>query len=396
MHVYDCEGSNGKRVHYPDVPMYRGIYTNNPHTLVRFDLPVISSTEDKDVKVNGKGSNKDERAYTLVISQHEKKRDVRYTVNVYCTSSFKLFSTPEPPPHKKTVHGAWDADSAGGAVGLPRFFKNPQYALVLNQATKRVHLQLEAPRDYPVNISVLEEGGRRVDTIIQEKEVLTSGAYRQGFCYIEGYLQAGRYTVVVSTFKAHQLGGFVLKVSTSNPVQQFSPIPPEGDGMTKQVIQGDWREEDGSAAGCSNYSRYLANPRYVLTFSRRTSILLRLALPDNAGPFQGDRPALNVSLFAASTAPSQGGWGLGSSASGGLGRVGVKDLDPRCKPTSSLALATSNGGVYTDCLCGAATGRVDLDAGSYVVVVSTFHPLAASFLLSIYCDPPVDELYQLE
>ncbi|CAM9876233.1 unnamed protein product, partial [Discosporangium mesarthrocarpum] len=34
MHVYDKTG--GKRVHYPDVPMYKGIYTNNPHTLIRW------------------------------------------------------------------------------------------------------------------------------------------------------------------------------------------------------------------------------------------------------------------------------------------------------------------------------------------------------------------------
>ena len=33
MHVY--ADTDGKRVYYPDKPMFRGIYTNNPHTLVR-------------------------------------------------------------------------------------------------------------------------------------------------------------------------------------------------------------------------------------------------------------------------------------------------------------------------------------------------------------------------
>lgn len=33
MHVYS--GTKGKRVYYPDNPMFRGIYTNNPHTLIR-------------------------------------------------------------------------------------------------------------------------------------------------------------------------------------------------------------------------------------------------------------------------------------------------------------------------------------------------------------------------
>ncbi|CAN0524103.1 unnamed protein product, partial [Ectocarpus sp. 8 AP-2014] len=35
MHVY--AGTQGKRVYYPDTPMFKGIYTNNPHTLVRYD-----------------------------------------------------------------------------------------------------------------------------------------------------------------------------------------------------------------------------------------------------------------------------------------------------------------------------------------------------------------------
>ncbi|CAN0439456.1 unnamed protein product, partial [Ectocarpus sp. 13 AM-2016] len=35
MHVY--AGTQGKRVYYPDTPMFKGIYTNNPHTLVRYN-----------------------------------------------------------------------------------------------------------------------------------------------------------------------------------------------------------------------------------------------------------------------------------------------------------------------------------------------------------------------
>ena len=30
-----------------------------------------------------------------------------------------------------------------------------------------------------------------------------------------------------------------------------------------QVIRGRWKEDDGSAAGCSNFERYLDNPRCV-------------------------------------------------------------------------------------------------------------------------------------
>ncbi|CAM9614233.1 unnamed protein product [Discosporangium mesarthrocarpum] len=288
-------------------------------------------------------------------------------------------------------------------MGLPGFYLNPQYALVLSHLNTTVHIQLEAPKDYPINITLLSRGGHRVDTVGEERTALSSGAYRQGFCYLEGELPAGAYTIVVSTYKARQMGGFVLKVSTSSPPQRLSSIPPEGDGMDKQVIQGWWREDDGSAAGCSNYQRYLANPRYGLTISNRTALLMRLALPENAGPFPSGRPALNVSVYRTSSThppPSMGGWGLGRSNSagsigGGWSSGKLMDLDPRCKPTSSLAVATSNEAVYTDCLCGTATKKVDLDPGGYVVVVSTFQPLETSFLLTVYSSPRVDELYQL-
>lgn len=41
MHVY--EGTQGKRVYYPDNPMFRGIYTNNPHTLIRYEWHTVIS-----------------------------------------------------------------------------------------------------------------------------------------------------------------------------------------------------------------------------------------------------------------------------------------------------------------------------------------------------------------
>lgn len=40
VHVYG--DTDGKRVYYPGKPMFRGLYTNNPHTLVRSDaLPSL-------------------------------------------------------------------------------------------------------------------------------------------------------------------------------------------------------------------------------------------------------------------------------------------------------------------------------------------------------------------
>jgi hypothetical protein len=72
-----------------------GIYSNNPHTLLRFDLPEQQQSSTCNAAA--------ERRYTLVLSQFEKKRDVRYTLNVYCTSDFKLLHTPELPEHQHKI-----------------------------------------------------------------------------------------------------------------------------------------------------------------------------------------------------------------------------------------------------------------------------------------------------
>lgn len=45
----------------------------------------------------------------------------------------------------------WEDSSAGGSLGKPTYFTNPQYRMVLTQPKTRLHIQLEAPK----NVSVL-------------------------------------------------------------------------------------------------------------------------------------------------------------------------------------------------------------------------------------------------
>ena len=87
--------------------MIRGVYTNNPHTLMRFDVAAPRSSAQR------------RRLYTLVVSQHEKTHNIDFTLNVYCTSTFQLYHTPPPPHMVSEVRGAWDASNAGGCLGKP-------------------------------------------------------------------------------------------------------------------------------------------------------------------------------------------------------------------------------------------------------------------------------------
>ncbi|KAG5189782.1 hypothetical protein JKP88DRAFT_197520 [Tribonema minus] len=349
LHVFD--NSDGARVWYPSTPMYKGTYTNNPHTLVRFDLPERSSPSQT------------QRQYTLVLSQYKKTRDVRYTLNVYCSALFELQPTPEPPPHRQRVQGSWGPGNAGGRLGSARYHTNPQYAITLTTAAV-LHVQLEAPKEYAINLTVVRSSGERVDSVPVEKEVLTSEAYRPGFCFAASPtpLPAGTYTVIVSTYEGGQQGGFILTAAASTVLQKPALVPAEGEGMWSRVVTGAWSEACGTAVGCCNYKNYNGNPQFSLSLTApTTSLLLRLSAPATAL-----RPALNVAVFEAASPDT---------------------LPPKARPTVDRSVCTSNEGVYTDGVCGCVARATAVPAGEYIVVVSTFMPQDCPFELAVYTQP---------
>jgi calpain-7 len=80
LHVYRG-GAKPRRVFYTgDDVFVRGLYSNNPHNLTRFDM-----------------KDDDPGAYTLVVSQFDKTRDVRYTLSVFSTAPFRLGPAPALP-----------------------------------------------------------------------------------------------------------------------------------------------------------------------------------------------------------------------------------------------------------------------------------------------------------
>lgn len=132
--------------------------------------------------------------------------------------------------------------------------------------------------------------------------------------------------------------------------------------------------------------------RYVLSVTASTTILMRIAIPEKAGPFPSGRPAINVSLFAVS---SEGGGDetVPSPAAVASDSTTTLPLDPLWKPTSSLA--STNKGIYMDASGGVASTPVVLGAGKYVVIVSTYTPQEVDYALTVYSGPESVQLQRM-
>ena len=79
---------------------------------------------------------------------------------------------------------------------------------------------------YKVNITIVSEGGMRVNSIPAEREVMSSGSYRPGFCYAEDVLPAGTYTMVISTYKPDKVRKTKKNVVSLTGVMKGFGLPP--------------------------------------------------------------------------------------------------------------------------------------------------------------------------
>ena len=364
IHLYHNNGNEksagfgagrGKRMFFGKKPFMTVPYSNNPHTLVRFDVPLQSSRQSP------VGAS-----YTIVVSQYEKTRDLSFTLDVFSMAPFKLQPLPRTFGREIMVQGEWrkaslprDPGSAGGSARKSTFMHNPQWCLNLKKASRAgLRIRLRAPKGIFVNVRLMRSGGTRVsDTSVPSdvvKELLTSGDYREGFCYAETNqaIHPGKYTLIVSTWKAHQHGPYLLFVETDADCASSSlrKIAPEGHGKLRMLIHGRWSDAAGTAVGCANYGNYRSNPRHRLILHKAAHVLVRLQLPEHRS---------SVSLNLAIMKEGQEGGG---------------------------AIASTNNGVYTNWICGGVLSEeIALEAGTYVLVPSTYKPVEINYTLIVYC-----------
>eukprot|EP00536_Pseudo-nitzschia_multiseries_P001686 jgi/Psemu1/317670/estExt_fgenesh1_pm.C_210051 len=203
-----------ERLWYPQskATIANGCYTNNPHVLLRHD---VNGPEDQFI--------------SLVLSQHQKKKNLAYTLSCYCTEPFTLTRPPKMLPCKLSFSSEWATHSAGGAFGSPSFFLNPMFQVSVKEKTT-MQIRCTASSKFAVNIMLVGIPDKKITTdktnlrelskaTLSVKPVLDSGNYRHGFTVTEmKSINPGTYVLIASTYNKDQLGKFIVTIDTSKDV----------------------------------------------------------------------------------------------------------------------------------------------------------------------------------
>ncbi|KAI0262230.1 hypothetical protein BC834DRAFT_829325, partial [Gloeopeniophorella convolvens] len=311
-----------------DTVRMQGVYTDNPHVLVRTSVPPAA----------GAGT------LSLNISYDGAHDDVGFTAAVYSALAMRWDAAPRRLPFDAKVAGALTAKTSGGNYTLPTFMLNPQYRLRVAAATgaglqagpaakTRVGVALHAPRDVPVNVTAVWGRGERVFDLAQSDIAATSGVYTYGFACFFADLPPGDFTLAVSAFAPTHQGAFTLLVCSARRVA-LEPIPQEGAGMFAKTARGAW---------C--VGTYAGPPA-----ARRPGTCWRCP-----SPHRSSAPArFSTCMYLANAITHR------------RRRIRLQPHPPAFVRVALAPLASS--GAYTDARSGAATAQVALRAGQYIVL----------------------------
>jgi len=170
-----------------------GAYTNSPQVLVRFE----PGPDDKDISV--------------VVSQHEKKRDIIFSLSIFATQQFH-FGPPSRSllVHKRSISGLWTKTSAGQRVGSPGFLNNPSLTIRTDEKVQ-VQIRLQTEKAIAIQALVVHDATKRT--------VIDTGKYRYGCVVSDVYsLVAGSYLLIVSSYNEGHSGNFEVVVDSSRAI----------------------------------------------------------------------------------------------------------------------------------------------------------------------------------
>jgi hypothetical protein len=146
-------------------------------------------------------------------------------------------------------------------------------------------------------------------------------------------------------------GNYKCTIRSSINSIGVAEIEPEGLKGYKALLKGTWSYNDGTAVGCSNHGSYHLNPAFV--FQTNEEVKMTARLNKNSGPLV----SLNLALYSFNT--------------------NEFPIPLNANPKR----ATHSSGTYTDQPCGVVLNNVNVPAGTWVLVPSTFDPIESDFII---------------
>jgi hypothetical protein len=186
--------------------MLAGLYTNNPHFFIRYD---VNDSSDKRLAV--------------ILSQFKKSRDMNYTIAFFCSDDFEL-NPPQPTlPHHAEISSTWSTYTAGGPIGSNSYHTNPKYSILIpcdkTDETNSAELQLSLSTSATTAVNaMLYTVTRRSDKVVNSTNhaIIDTGKYRHGFVVSNRTtIPPGEYILIVSNYHVGQTGFYTLKVSSN-------------------------------------------------------------------------------------------------------------------------------------------------------------------------------------
>ncbi|CAI2162500.1 1803_t:CDS:10 [Funneliformis geosporum] len=306
----------------------------------------------------------------LLLTKHitvtEENKDY-ITLHIYNDTNGDKIYYPRTPwkqgayvnsPHI-LISGRWTSQTAGGNASNITYLNNPEYRVSIMPPTSnlssdkpRILLMLEGPRMYEIDVRMIWSNGKRIASLVPKDILMKSNGYRKGFCYCEkDDVKPGDYTIVVSTFEPGIIEEFILTVA-SNVTFNVTPIPLEGAGMFKKVIQGQWIE-GVNAVGCHRHNDYYLNPSYHLKISEMINVKIRLQTPEIR-----PTPMIHIKIFEKLS-------------------------------NHSLGKEVANSGHYASFVQGVCTDDIALPSSDqgYVIVFSTWKKnVSGKFVAHVFTD----------
>lgn len=277
-HEIDLEGfislhafnASGRRVLLAANSLKRGPYVDSPQTLLKLD------------------STSPNTPYTIVPDEEDLPNTRHtFTLSAFSASPITL-CTPTPRlPHTTTLPASWTPSTAGGNAHAPTYSTNPQFSLHLPTPSTSLSLLLEArTTELNVHVKLLHGRGSRVHAVRSRDILCDSKEYKRGCALTEisQPLDAGRYTIVCSTFEPAQLGGFTLTVESASPVS-LALLPREGAGMSRLDLPTARFGHGRGVVACALLPRRLVNVYAVVRplAHQASRSLLRLSLEVGRG-----------------------------------------------------------------------------------------------------------------